>query len=446
MKYIAAQILMPVLLLVGGAAGFIVLGQQTKLPVPPPENLPTLVETAPIQQHDKGFEIEASGLVVPFREVRLSVEVAGRVIEKSPQFDAGRRVKQGELLLKIDPRNYQLELDRLQREAAQAQAELDELEVELANTESLITLAAEHLQLQQKDLQRMTQLAQRNSISEAELEASRRTELTSRDSLTRLENQKQTLSKRRPRLEEALKLIAVRRERAQLDLDRTIIKSPVAGIVVRDVVELDSFVQLGAEIAVIEDTSQVDVQCNLKMTDLDWIWSGFPSSATSTADTSPRDAYALPPAAVKVVYQAAGKRYIWQGHLSRYDGLGVDELTRTVPCRVQVDNPQQMQSFDDSPQAFSARPMALIRGMYVTVLIDCRPEHPVLRIPESAMRPGNVVWLVREGKLRQVTVQPLRVLKDSLLISPSQEIQTDDVTIVSPLGIAHNEMPVRIKK
>ena len=162
MKYIAAQILMPVLLLVGGAAGFIVLGQQTKLPVPPPENLPTLVETAPIQQHDKGFEIEASGLVVPFREVRLSVEVAGRVIEKSPQFDAGRRVKQGELLLKIDPRNYQLELDRLQREAAQAQAELDELEVELANTESLITLAAEHLQLQQKDLQRMTQLAQRN--------------------------------------------------------------------------------------------------------------------------------------------------------------------------------------------------------------------------------------------------------------------------------------------
>ena len=64
----------------------------------------------------------------------------------------------------------------------------------------------------------------------------------------------------------------MRRERAQLDLDRTIIKSPVAGIVVRDVVELDSFVQLGAEIAVIEDTSQVDVQCNLKMTDLDWIW------------------------------------------------------------------------------------------------------------------------------------------------------------------------------
>ena len=75
------------------------------------------VEAAP----PGGFGIEVNGTVVPKREVTLSAEIDGRVVERTDACWAGRAVKRGDLLLRLDPRP--LEIQRMTFEAELGQVE-----------------------------------------------------------------------------------------------------------------------------------------------------------------------------------------------------------------------------------------------------------------------------------------------------------------------------------
>ena len=59
--------------------------------------------------------LEADGVVVPFREIELAAEVAGRIVERDERCRAGNFVTQGTLLARIDPQDYQLERNAARR-------------------------------------------------------------------------------------------------------------------------------------------------------------------------------------------------------------------------------------------------------------------------------------------------------------------------------------------
>ncbi len=61
------------------------------------------------------LHLEVDGTVVPFREARVAAEVAGRVIYKADECEAGSYVRKDQLLMRIDPTDYQLEVQRLTR-------------------------------------------------------------------------------------------------------------------------------------------------------------------------------------------------------------------------------------------------------------------------------------------------------------------------------------------
>ena len=63
-----------------------------------------------------------------------------------------------------------------------------------------------------------------------------------------------------------------------------------------------------------------------------------------------------------------------------------------MPVRIVVDQPHRNRISGDSG------PSTLVRGMYVTVMIKCRPVSPLIRIPERAVQPGNRVWFVVPGE------------------------------------------------
>ena len=198
----------------------------------------------------------------------------------------------------------------------------------------------------------------------------------------------------RGRLESARNLSTSNLKKARLDLQRTRILSPADGVIVNDLVEVDSFVQRGTLLFSLEDTSKVEVKCKLQMEDLYWLWDQ-PGRSSQTVAASAADAYDIPETHVQVVYRLAGYNdldYIWEGRLTRYDGVGLDEKTRSAPCRVVVDEPRKRTS------THSSGPPALVRGMYVTIRIQVDPETPLLNIPEEALRPGNQVWRVPVAK------------------------------------------------
>jgi hypothetical protein len=98
--------------------------------------------------------------------------------------------------------------------------------------------------------------------------------------------------------------------------------------------------------------------------------------------------------------------------------------------------------------------------MYVTVELHLQPPTTLIRLPERAVRPGKMAWILRDNKL--VMVSPLRLIE---LINLPAVVESADASvepqrvwvadadasglkvgeriIVSPLVAAYPQMPVR---
>ncbi len=404
MVHLLIRILIPIGVVASGLGVFWLLGsgQQETLP-PSDERVIPEVETVTVQAHQGNLEIEVDGIVSPAREIQVAAEVPGTITMKDLACRAGSFVEEGQWLIEIDARDYQLEEHRGLKQLEQSQAELDEADVEIANIDALVDLADRDLQLQQNELARQLRLT--SSISQSEIDRAKRAVVTAENARQILENQLSSARVRRSRLQIAIELAQSQLEKARLDLQRSRILAPVDGVIVRDLVEQGDYVQKGTALFTIEDTSAIEVRCNLLMEDLYWLWSQQP--VWSESERSAQQAYQIPQIPATVTYQFARSddlRFAWQGTLDRFDGIGLDERTRTVPCRVRVDRPRQVRRVggESSTESAAAGPPALVRGMYVTVALQVPQQDVFIKVPDAAIQPGKRVWRVQDGRLQQL--------------------------------------------
>jgi len=446
------RLALPPLIIAAGVAIFFALfslrkGPETK---PPDKEIP-MVATTTVEAQDDGLTIDVDGLVVPFREISLSAEVSGRVVGKSAVCRAGHFVTKGTVLIEIDPSDYKLAVKQLDKELAQAEAGLKELEEETASTDDLVGIAQASLKLQEKELGRLMRLAQKNYATDSQIDAEERNVLAARNAYFTLRGKLRTLQARHVKLESSRDFMAVRKEQAELDLSRTTVRAPIDGVVVSDSVEVDSYVSKGTPLAVIEDISAVEVKCNLRMDELYWIWQQQPASNAENAIHTPRVDYQIPKTPATVSYSLAGREYTWDGLLSRFEGIGLDQDTRTVPCRVLVNSPREVRiagdtAADSSQQLSELGLPALVRGMYVSVKIHTKPESSLLKVPEAAVRPGGRLWRVRDGKLHVVEVHVVNVSDHVATIRANgSEVIVGDKVVVTPLAFVEDGMAVKEK-
>lgn len=97
---------------------------------PPPEtrniaDVDPLVEVLPLVASDIQFTIDSQGTVRPRTETILSAEISGAIVSISPKFIAGGVFRKGEELLRIDPTNYDVAVDRAVASLKQRQIEFD---------------------------------------------------------------------------------------------------------------------------------------------------------------------------------------------------------------------------------------------------------------------------------------------------------------------------------
>ncbi|QDV35215.1 efflux RND transporter periplasmic adaptor subunit [Tautonia plasticadhaerens] len=385
------------------------------------------VEVVPVSAAPAGgFAIEVNGTAVPKREASLSAEVAGRVVERTEACWAGRAVKRGDLLLKLDPRPLEIQIETYQAELAQVAADLEQLDTEIGNTEELVSLAEQEVDLRRREQLRVEQLISRNAASASDRDAADAQVLTSRQNLQRLQNDRRMFASRRARLEAQRRRILATLDQATYDLERAVISSPVDGRIVEVLVEQDSYCRPGDPLLTIEDTSTMEVRCSLQLEDLYWLAGG-----DDPLDHAGDDPYSIPRAGAEISHAIAGRESTWEGVLSRFEGGGIDERTRTVPCRVEVPAPD-----------------GLRRGMFVSVTFrGIDPRIPLLSIPRSAFRPNDEIWLVEGGRLAIHRVEPVRVLEDSVIVrgdGPGDPIPPGASLVVSPLDAPVAGMEVAI--
>lgn len=471
------RILTPVGIVATGVGVFLLFGQKPPPPPPPAVDDPAvLVETAPAEAFDGSFALQVDGVALPVRRINLAAEVQGRIIGKSPQARGGRRVDAGTPLFEIDPTDYLLQVEQLQAQLRQATEQLAAVDVDIANTQSLVELAEEDQQLARRSLDRARDLNGRNAVSDTELDEARRQELSSRNALLSLQNQLRTLQQQRRTQQAARDLVAVQLKQAQADLARTRIVSPIAGTVVEDQVEVDDHVRPGDVLIELSDNSQMEIRCSLTVDQLFWIWladTGGKSSPDGSTGAAAEEKF-LPPAGsgpvssgggvsgdarlelprlpVTVLYRLGGRQIEWDGILSRYEGSGLDAQTRTVPCRILVSDPTQGRIREQSGSGRNSGmpPIRIFSGMYVELRIPITVPVPLVKVPLAAVRPGSSakaarqVWVRRDRELRIRTVEVARLEAGFALIhAASGGVQPGDRVVVSPLASVRDGMPVR---
>lgn len=364
-----------------------------------PDQLVPLVRVAAIEPFSGSLSLTVSGTVVPHREVRLAAEVSGRIATKTPQCRAGNRVQTGDVLVVIDRENYELALRTAEAELEQSRIMVSETDRELEWLRENVRLAREQVALLEEEFSRNERLG--GVVSRSELDQSKRALLDARTQLASRENTLSTTMTRVDRMTAAFELASRRVERARLDLARTEIRAPFPGVIARDLVEQDDFVQVGTPLIQLEDTELAEVICNLTDNELRWIRRHAPASfpGQTSAESGPWSAYLLPPLPVNI-QDPRDDSATWSGRLDRFDGIGRDELTKAIPVRIVVSQP--VIEVDGESRA-------LVRGMFVRCTLEIGEASgssaaDLLAVPSLAIRPGGFVWVLEGDRIRKVPV------------------------------------------
>jgi RND family efflux transporter MFP subunit len=90
-----------------------------------PEDVNLLVEVMDLEQTTVNFTVTSQGTVRPRTETVLSAEVAGSIVSVSPNFVAGGVFARDEVLMRIDPVNYEVALKQAEALVEQRQIEFD---------------------------------------------------------------------------------------------------------------------------------------------------------------------------------------------------------------------------------------------------------------------------------------------------------------------------------
>ncbi len=90
-----------------------------------PVETPTLlVQVAIAERQPVTFTVQSQGSVTPRTETTIVAEASGRIVEVSDAFVSGGDFAKGDVLIRIDPRNYESALLKAQANVARALTQL----------------------------------------------------------------------------------------------------------------------------------------------------------------------------------------------------------------------------------------------------------------------------------------------------------------------------------
>jgi RND family efflux transporter MFP subunit len=123
--WLSLKIILPFVVIAVGA--LVMIGMVKTAPSAerkPPVRTARLVEVETVSRSNARALISAMGRVSPAREVMLHPQVSGTVIEISPELIPGGIKQAGDMLLKIDPADYEIRLRQAESERIAAQGAL----------------------------------------------------------------------------------------------------------------------------------------------------------------------------------------------------------------------------------------------------------------------------------------------------------------------------------
>ncbi len=319
------------------------------------------------------LNVQSQGVITPREEIDLVSEVAGKVVQTHPALVAGGFFKAGELLLTIDPRDYDYAITAALARIAEAKR----------------VLIAEQAQVEQAH-------SEWQALGEGEA--------------SELALRKPQLAEAQAKLQAAQAVLA----KAQLNRSRCELRGPFAGRVLTKQAGVGQFLASGAVVARIYASDKAEVRLPISSEQLAFL--NLPLAL-------PQAESGLWPK-VTLSAELGGHQHSWLGQIVRSEAA-VSEDSGQWYLVAQVNQPFQ---------PIANRP-PLVKGLFVHAEIEGAERSDVYRLPRNAVSPTQTVKLVNtDHQLEIRSVEVLRTDADSVVIKSG--LQTGDRVIVSELPMA----------
>ena len=237
-----------------------------------------------------GRYVSTENAYVKANVVQIAPEAGGRIIEVAVHDH--KPVEKDDLLFKIDPEPYRLSLARAEAELDQARTQVENFRAMLAEARSELVEAQGRAGYFEMQLQRQRQLAVRNAGAVTKLDEAESNTVSARDhvAVAQAKIAKMLTSLAGDPLLPAEQHAMVRdkqaaRDRAALELSRSTVRAPVAGIPVNVKIQLGEQVKVATPVFAIVAASPPWVEANFKETDLAHVRPG--QKATVVIDIYP---------------------------------------------------------------------------------------------------------------------------------------------------------------
>jgi len=374
-----------IIIFIGIMVAVIMIRSRPKIEKRPVSFPPPLVRASMIHLQDYQLVVNSQGTVSPRTESELVSQVSGQVIEVAPQFAPGGFFRKEDVLIRIDPRDYEFSLSRLKARVAQAQLRLAQEEAEA-------------------------------SIAHQEWERLGK------------EEEPDPLVLRIPQLAEArasYEAAQAELKQAELNLKRTKIVAPFDGRVRVKQVDVGQVVTPGVPLATIYAVDYAEVRLPVPDDEIGYLDCCLDYRTQNPASLD-----------IDVTLSASygGNFFKWSGKIVRVEGE-IDPLSHMITLVARVKDPYGRGVQIDRP------PLAV--GMFVEAEIIGRRVEDVAVVPRSALRGDERVLIIdKDNKLHFRTVEVLRADFETVIVSSG--LNEGERICISPLEAVVDGMEVRV--
>ena len=393
------KILLPLLVLVG--AGFmaksLIATRPQVAPTPALERVWTVaaVATTPGQAAP---ELKVFGQVVAGRDVELRPLVAGRVTEVGPNFVDGGLVREGDLLVEIDPLDYQASIKQIEAQIAEERAKIVEYESEILAEHEMITQLRVQRDIHRRGVERRDALKQKGTGTEKSLDDAR---MALSESAERIFGRQQSVSRLTSRIDQQHAVVdqmSAALDRAKRDLEETRLVAPFDGFLTNTVTAVGRRVGVGDLIATLTDANWLEARFHMSNGDF--------LRLIDSGDFRGRPA--------RVAWRLADREIAFEASIERLESV-IDPQSGGVQLFARI---------KEAGLEGVLRP-----GAFVEVRIELGPYNDVVRLPESALYDRATVYRIEDGRLAPLQVE--LVARDGKDILVRGDFEADDMVVTS---------------